>query len=64
MCIISKILHKLAESSNGEIRIVKVPYEKRLTAESLMNLQREINAQIESNVLMRYKSYINADKKV
>ena len=36
----SKILKKIAEDSNGKMRIVKVPIEKRPTADSLKKLER------------------------
>ena len=35
MSTISKVLHRIAEESNGKMHIVKVPPEKRPTAESL-----------------------------
>ena len=47
---------------SGKIRIVEVPPEKRLTAESLAKLDREIKAQIDANDAMRHRSYINASK--
>lgn len=62
MNLTSKILHKLAKKSNGKIRIVKVPTERRPTAESLKELEKEINAQLEANRAMEHKSYINASK--
>lgn len=45
------------------MRIVKVPPEKRPTAESLEKLEREIGAQIDANRAMEHRSYINASKK-
>lgn len=62
MNLISRMLHKIAEKSNGEICIEKVPPEKRPTSESLEELEKEINAQIEANRAMEYRSYINAGK--
>lgn len=59
----NKMLKKLAERSNGKIRIVKIPPEKRPTAESLKKLDREIKAQIDVNRAMEHRSYINASKK-
>lgn len=59
----NKMLKKLAERSNGKIRIVKIPPEKRPTAESLKKLDREIKAQIDANRAMEHRSYINASKK-
>ena len=64
MNLTSRILHKIAEESDGKMKIVKVPPDKRPTAESLAKLEREINAQVEANRAMEYKSYINANKKV
>ncbi len=60
----SKILRKMAEDSNGKIRIVKVPIEKRPTADSLKKLEREIQAQIDANTAMEHRSFINASKNV
>lgn len=54
------MLHKLAERSNGQMRITEVPQDKRLTAETLESLEREISAQVSSNEAMRQRSYINA----
>lgn len=62
MSQLDRMIRKLAEKSNGKIRIVEVPPEKRLTAESLAKLDREIKAQIDANDAMRYRSYINASK--
>lgn len=62
MDLTSKILHKIAEKSEGKMRIVKVPTERRPTAESLAQLEREINAQVEANRDMEHRSYINASK--
>ena len=61
---ISKILNSIAKKSNGKMRIKKVPREKRLTGEGVARLEREIAAQIDVNDVMRYKSYINANKRV
>ena len=54
------MLHKLAERSNGQMQITKVPLDKRPTAESLESLEREISAQVSINEAMRQRSYINA----
>lgn len=63
MSTISRILHRIAAKSNGKIRIVKIPPERRPTAESLKKLDREIGAQLDANEAMRHRSYINASKK-
>ena len=62
MSQIRRMMERLAKKSNGKIRIVKVPPERRPTAESLAKLEREIKAQIDANDAMRYRSYINASK--
>lgn len=58
---VEKAIRKLAEESNGAIRIVKVP---RPTAEDLRKLENEIRAGIEANEAMLIRSYIYASKKV
>ncbi len=60
---ISKILGKMAKKSNGKMRKVKVPIEKRPTVESLRKLEKELHAQIEANRVMEYKSFVNARKR-
>ena len=54
------MLQKIADKSNGQMRITEVPLDKRPTAESLESLEREISAQVSSNEAMRQRSYINA----
>ena len=63
MNITSRMMKKLAERSNGKIRIVRIPPEEKPTAESLKKLDREIKAQINANRAMEHRSYINASKK-
>lgn len=63
MSSIIRILEKLAERSDGKIRVVEVPKERRPTAESLDKLEREISAQIDANRAMRDRSFISANKK-
>lgn len=58
----SRILHKIAEKSNGKMRIEKVPKERHPTAESFARSDREIKAQLDANDAMRHRSYINASK--
>lgn len=53
---ISRILTKEMEKSGGAARVVKVPVDRRPTAESLRRLEREIFAQINANEVMRSKS--------
>ena len=60
---IMKALQKMADESNGKMKIVKVPDDKRPTAESLKQLETEIYAQIQSNIAMEHRSYINANKR-
>lgn len=57
------VLKKEVEKSGGKVRVVKVPPERRPTAESLAKLEAEISAQIRVNEEMRRRSYIEASKK-
>ena len=57
------VLEKEVEKSGGKVRVVKVPPERRPTAESLAKLEAEISAQIRVNEEMRRRSYIEASKK-
>lgn len=59
---LSRILAKVAEQSNGKMVIKKVPPEMRPTAEGIAKLDREINAQIDRNNYMAFKSVIEASK--
>lgn len=63
MSIVNRMIRRAAEESNGKIRIVRVPPEKRPTAKSLKNLDREINARLDANDAMSHRSYINASKR-
>ena len=51
-------MKKEMEKSNGHVRMVKVPPEKRPTLESMEKMQREVNAQIGANHIMRENSRI------
>lgn len=57
---VSEILAKEMEKSGGRVRMVKVPANRRPTAESLQKLEREISAQINANEVMRNKSLYKA----
>ena len=52
----SRILAKEMAKSGGRARMVKVPSNRKPTAESLQKLEREISAQISENEVMRSKS--------
>lgn len=54
----AEIIKKEMEKSNGHARMVKVPFEKRPTLESTEKMQREVNAQINANHIMRENSRI------
>ena len=54
----AKIIKKEMEKSNACARMVKVPPEKRPTIESTKKMQREVNAQIDANHIMRENSRI------
>lgn len=58
------ILKKELEKSGGKARLVKVPANRRPTAESLRELDREISSQIEANEAMRKRSVEKASKYV
>ena len=58
------ILRKEMEKSEGKARLVKVPANRRPTAESLRKLDREISSQIEANEAMRERSMERASKDV
>ena len=60
---IEKVLQKIADSSNGQMKIVKVPDDRKPTARSLRKLDAEIHAQIEANRAMEHRSFINACKR-
>lgn len=59
---ISDILRKEMEKSDGSARLVKVPKNRRPTAESLRRLETEISAQVEENEAFRSRSMQNAAK--
>lgn len=59
---ISRILKKEMEKSGGKAKVVKVPADRRPTAESLRELEREISAQISANEAMRSRSMHNASR--
>ena len=50
--------YSFKQRSNGQMRITKVPQDKRPTAESLESLEKEISAQLSSNEAIRQRSYI------
>ena len=58
------ILKKELEKSGGKARLVKVPANRRPTAESLRKLDREISSQIEANEAMRERSVERVSKYV
>ena len=59
---ISKILSRAMDKSGGSARLVKVPANRRPTAETLKKLEREISAQVIANEAMRSRSMQNASK--
>lgn len=54
----AEIIKKEMEKSDGRARMVKVPPERRPTLESIEKMQREVNAQIDTNHIMRENSRI------
>ncbi len=59
---IRKILSKEMSKSGGSARLVKVPANRRPTAETLEKFEREISAQISANEAMRSRSMHKASK--
>ena len=59
---ISRILSKEMNKSGGSARLVKVPANRRPTAETLKKLEREISAQVIANEAMRSRRMQNASK--
>lgn len=54
------IEREMNEKGNGDVKVIKVPPEKKPTAESLFKLDREIKSQIDANNAMVDKSIILA----
>lgn len=60
---INRVIQREMEKSNGKVRIVKVPKEKRPTEKSLNELEREIKAQIDANKAMMERAWRNANNR-
>ena len=60
---LSRVLAREMEKSGGVVRVVKVPNERRPTAESLRTLERQISAQLDANEAMRNRSMCKAAQK-
>ena len=56
-------MHERFKNRDG-VKIVEVPKSMRPTQESIEKLGRQISAQIRANDAMRYRSMINASKRV
>lgn len=59
---IKRIIKKEMEKSNGEVRIVEVPKEKRPTAKDLIKLEKEIKSHVAANEAMMVRSWKNSNK--
>lgn len=59
---ISDIIKNEMNKSDGRVKVVKVPADRKPTAESLRKLEREISAQISANEAMRNRSMQNASR--
>ena len=53
MKLIEKSLQKIDNKSNGQMRILPVPDDKKPTTKSLQELHKEIHTQVEANRLMQ-----------
>jgi len=60
---VREMLKREMAASGGRARLVKVPDRRRPTVESLVKLEREINAQVTANEVMRDRSMQNASKR-
>lgn len=58
----SKVLKGALERNGGGAELVRVPNDRRPTAEGLRKLEREISAQITANEVMRSKSMQRASR--
>ena len=54
---IDKIIKNEMQTSNGEVRIVKIPKEKKLSKENLIKLEKEIKAHVDANNAMMERSW-------
>lgn len=59
---INRVIEKEMAKSNGKVKIVKVPKEKRGTEQSYAKLDREIKSQVDANKAMLQRSWIYAEK--
>ena len=60
---IDKIIKNEMQTSNGEVRIVKIPKEKKLSKENLIKLEKEIKAHVDANNAMMERSWEYANNK-
>ena len=58
----SKLLHKIADNSNGKMRVVPVPDEMRVNYNSLIKLENEIFSQVGFRNI-GYKNYVESSSK-
>ena len=59
---IENALQKIANKSNGQMKILPVTDDKKPTVESLKKLHTEIHTQVEANRVREYRSFANASK--
>ena len=58
----TNLLNKELKRSRSKSRIKELPIERRATKNSIFNLEKEINSQIQSNNIIREKSFEEKDK--
>lgn len=58
----NEIMARELERAGTGAKMTKVPQSRRATPESLLKLEREIEAAISANKVMAQKSFINASK--
>lgn len=60
--MINRMILAQMNKSNGQVKIVKVPASKRLSAKSLKKLDSEIAAHVSANEAMSNRSMVYASK--
>ncbi len=59
---ISRVIEREMQKSNGRVRVVKVPANRRPTASALTKLEREIASQVSANEAMSNRSMLYASR--
>lgn len=60
---INRIIENEMKKSNGKVRIVKVPKEKKPKVEDLIKIEKEIKAHLDANEAMMERTWKYANNK-